>query len=89
MFQMLDKRDDTIQEQSGMIGRLKERMLEQEELVSATMRTSHYENQGGEGGAHHPLPIRPLHYPLLRLRPKTSASSAFNNPSYNGNGNQR
>ena len=42
MYQMLDEKDDEIQEQSGLVEKLKEQMLEQEELISATRRD--YEN---------------------------------------------
>lgn len=38
MYQMLDEKDDEIQEQSGLVEKLKEQMLEQEELISATRR---------------------------------------------------
>ena len=36
MFQMLDEKDDEIQEQSQLVEKLKEQMLEQEELITAT-----------------------------------------------------
>merc|ERR1719309_1488585 len=42
MFQMLDEKDDEIQEQSQLVEKLKEQMLEQEELITATRRD--YEN---------------------------------------------
>jgi len=42
MLQMLDEKDDEIQEQSGMVEKLKEQMLEQEELISSARRD--YEN---------------------------------------------
>merc|ERR1719166_563579 len=42
MYQMLDEKDDEIQEQSSLVEKLKEQMLEQEELISATRRD--YEN---------------------------------------------
>merc|ERR1711936_1509483 len=42
MYQMLDEKDDEIQEQSGLVEKLKGQMLEQEELISATRRD--YEN---------------------------------------------
>ena len=38
MYQMLDEKDDEIQEQSQLVEKLKEQMLEQEELISATRR---------------------------------------------------
>merc|ERR1711971_985990 len=38
MYQMLDEKDDEIQEQSGLVEKLKEQMLEQEELISSTRR---------------------------------------------------
>jgi kinesin family protein 5 len=38
MFQMLDEKDDEIQEQSQLVEKLKEQMLEQEELITATRR---------------------------------------------------
>merc|ERR1740122_433013 len=42
MFQMLDEKDDEIQEQSQLVEKLKEQMLEQEDLITATRRD--YEN---------------------------------------------
>merc|ERR1719312_1085647 len=42
MLQMLDEKDDEIQEQSGMVEKLKEQMLEQEELIGSARRD--YEN---------------------------------------------
>jgi len=48
MYQMLDEKDDEIQEQSGLVEKLKEQMLEQEELISATRRD--YENLTKEMG---------------------------------------
>merc|ERR1712088_522106 len=42
MYQMLDEKDDEIQEQSSLVEKLKEQMLEQEELISTTRRD--YEN---------------------------------------------
>merc|ERR1719495_2631554 len=42
LLQMLDEKDDEIQEQSGMVEKLKEQMLEQEELISSARRD--YEN---------------------------------------------
>jgi len=42
LYQMLDEKDDEIQEQSGLVEKLKEQMLEQEELISASRRD--YEN---------------------------------------------
>merc|ERR1711936_776548 len=38
MYQMLDEKDDEIQEQSQLVEKLKEQMLEREELISATRR---------------------------------------------------
>merc|ERR1712223_1186744 len=38
MYQMLDEKDDEIQEQSSLVEKLKEQMLEQEELISTTRR---------------------------------------------------
>jgi len=38
MYQMLDEKDDEIQESSQLVEKLKEQMLEQEELISATRR---------------------------------------------------
>ena len=40
--QMLDEKDDEIQEQSCMVEKLKEQMLEQEELIGSARRD--YEN---------------------------------------------
>merc|ERR1719309_1381213 len=48
MYQMLDEKDDEIQEQSGLVEKLKEQMLEQEELITATRRD--YENLTKEMG---------------------------------------
>merc|ERR1719278_1370859 len=48
MYQMLDEKDDEIQEQSGLVEKLKDQMLEQEELISATRRD--YENLTKEMG---------------------------------------
>ena len=42
LFQLLDAKDDEIQEQSPLVEKLKEQMLEQEELISSTRRD--YEN---------------------------------------------
>jgi len=42
MYQMLDEKDDEIQEQSSLVEKLKEQMMEQEELISSTRRD--YEN---------------------------------------------
>ena len=42
MYQMLDEKDDEIQEQSSLVEKLKEQMLEQEELISTTRKD--YEN---------------------------------------------
>merc|ERR1712223_1439638 len=42
LFQLLDAKDDEIQEQSQLVEKLKEQMLEQEELISSTRRD--YEN---------------------------------------------
>ena len=38
LYQMLDEKDDEIQEQSQLVEKLKEQMMEQEELISATRR---------------------------------------------------
>merc|ERR1711962_273098 len=38
MYQMLDEKDDEIQEQSSLVEKLKEQMLEQEELISTTRK---------------------------------------------------
>merc|ERR1712088_1170501 len=38
MYQMLDEKDDEIQEQSQLVEKLKEQMLEQEELISTTRK---------------------------------------------------
>jgi len=38
MFQMLDEKDDEIQEQSQLVEKLKEQMLEQEDLITNTRR---------------------------------------------------
>jgi len=38
MYQMLDEKDDEIQEQSQLVEKLKEQMLEQEDLIAATRR---------------------------------------------------
>merc|ERR1719192_3109177 len=48
MLQMLDEKDDEIQEQSGMVEKLKEQMLEQEELIGSARRD--YENLTKEMG---------------------------------------
>merc|ERR1711936_707179 len=48
MYQMLDEKDDEIQEQSCLVEKLKEQMLEQEELISAARRD--YENLTKEMG---------------------------------------
>merc|ERR1719167_795713 len=48
MYQMLDEKDDEIQEQSQLVEKLKEQMMEQEELISATRRD--YENLTKEMG---------------------------------------
>merc|ERR1712012_672074 len=42
MYQLLDSKDDEIQEQSQLVDKLKEQMLEQEDLISSTRRD--YEN---------------------------------------------
>merc|ERR1719436_295057 len=42
LYQTLDEKDDEIQEQSQLVEKLKEQMLEQEELISSTRRD--YEN---------------------------------------------
>jgi len=42
MYQLLDSKDDEIQEQSQLVEKLKEQMLEQEELIANTRRD--YEN---------------------------------------------
>lgn len=42
LFQLLDAKDDEIQEQSQLVEKLKEQMLEQEELIASTRRD--YEN---------------------------------------------
>jgi len=42
LFQLLDAKDDEIQEQSQLVEKLKEQMLEQEELILSTRRD--YEN---------------------------------------------
>ena len=42
LFQLLDSKDDEIQFQSQMVEKLKEQLLEQEELISSTRRD--YEN---------------------------------------------
>lgn len=42
VFQLLDAKDDEIQEQSQLVEKLKEQMLEQEELIVSTRRD--YEN---------------------------------------------
>merc|ERR1712012_726326 len=42
LFQLLDSKDDEIQEQSQLVEKLKEQMLEQEELIASTRRD--YEN---------------------------------------------
>ena len=42
MYQLLDAKDDEIQEQSQLVEKLKEQMLEQEELIASTRRD--YEN---------------------------------------------
>ena len=46
LFQMLDAKDDEIQEQSQLVEKLKEQMLEQEELIVSTRRD--YENLSKE-----------------------------------------
>lgn len=38
LYSMLDSKDDEIQEQSQLVEKLKEQMLEQEELISSTRR---------------------------------------------------
>jgi len=38
LYQMLDEKDDEIQEQSQLVEKLKEQMMEQEELISGTRR---------------------------------------------------
>merc|ERR1711902_272149 len=38
LYQMLDEKDDEIQEQSQLVEKLKEQMMEQEELISSTRR---------------------------------------------------
>merc|ERR1719422_879109 len=38
LYQMLDEKDDEIQEQSQLVEKLKEQMMEQEDLISATRR---------------------------------------------------
>merc|ERR1719414_987156 len=38
LYQMLDEKDDEIQEQSQLVEKLKEQMIEQEDLISATRR---------------------------------------------------
>merc|ERR1712020_473141 len=48
LYQLLDSKDDEIQEQSSLVEKLKEQMLEQEELISATRRD--YENLTKEMG---------------------------------------
>merc|ERR1712018_182782 len=42
MYQLLDAKDDEIQEQSHLVEKLKDQMLEQEELIASTRRD--YEN---------------------------------------------
>lgn len=42
LYQLLDAKDDEIQEQSQLVEKLKEQMLEQEELILSTRRD--YEN---------------------------------------------
>ena len=42
MYQLLDAKDDEIQEQSQLVEKLKEQMLEQEELIASSRRD--YEN---------------------------------------------
>ena len=42
LYQLLDSKDDEIQEQSQLVEKLKEQMLEQEDLISSTRRD--YEN---------------------------------------------
>merc|ERR1719402_1926341 len=42
LYQLLDSKDDEIQEQSSLVEKLKEQMMEQEELISSTRRD--YEN---------------------------------------------
>ena len=46
LFQLLDAKDDEIQEQSQLVEKLKEQMLEQEELIMGTRRD--YENLSRE-----------------------------------------
>jgi kinesin family protein 5 len=46
LFQLLDAKDDEIQEQSQLVEKLKEQMLEQEELIVGTRRD--YENLSKE-----------------------------------------
>merc|ERR1712018_720469 len=48
LFQLLDSKDDEIQEQSQLVEKLKEQMLEQEELIASTRRD--YENLTKEMG---------------------------------------
>jgi len=48
MYQILDAKDDEIQEQSQLVEKLKEQMLEQEELIASTRRD--YENLTKEMG---------------------------------------
>ena len=48
MYQLLDSKDDEIQEQSQLVEKLKEQMLEQEELIASTRRD--YENLTKEMG---------------------------------------
>ena len=42
LYQLLDSKDDEIQEQSQLVEKLKDQMLEQEELIASTRRD--YEN---------------------------------------------
>merc|ERR1711953_41113 len=48
MYQLLDAKDDEIQEQSHLVEKLKDQMLEQEELIASTRRD--YENLTKEMG---------------------------------------
>merc|ERR1719340_49450 len=48
MYQLLDAKDDEIQEQSQLVEKLKDQMLEQEELIASTRRD--YENLTKEMG---------------------------------------
>ena len=62
---MLDEKDDEIQEQSGLVEKLKEQMLEQEELISATRRD--YENLTKEMSK---MQVIYLPAPALNILPK-------------------